>query len=52
MKKILAILLSLALLLGCAAAVAETAEKTYLATVDMGGAFELQCAVPEGYTIR
>ena len=49
MKKTLAILLCLALLLGCAAAAAETAEKTYLATVNMGGAFKLQCALPEGY---
>ena len=49
MKKTLAILLCLALLLGCAAAMAETAEKTYLATVDMNGAFRLQCTLPEGY---
>lgn len=52
MKKTLAILLILALLLGCAAAVAETAEKTYLATVDMNGAFMLQCDLPEGYKLR
>ena len=52
MKKSLAILLVFALLLGCAAAVAETAEKTYLATVDMNGAFQLQCALPEGYEIE
>ncbi len=52
MKKSLAILLCLALLLGCAAAAAETAEKTYLATVDMNGAFQLQCALPEGYEIE
>ncbi|MBR3741992.1 MAG: hypothetical protein IKN04_16325 [Clostridia bacterium] len=52
MKKTLAIFLCLALLLGCAAAVAETAEKTYLATVDMNGAFGLQCALPEGYEIE
>ena len=52
MEKALAILLILALLLGCAAAVAETAEKTYLATVDMNGAFQLQCALPEGYEIQ
>ena len=49
MKKMLAILLCLALLLGCAAAMAETTEKTYLATVDMNGAFRLQCTLPEGY---
>ncbi|MBR6165391.1 MAG: hypothetical protein IKQ45_05640 [Clostridia bacterium] len=52
MKKTLAILLCLALLLGCAAAAGETAEKTYLATVDMNGAFQLQCALPEGYEIE
>ena len=52
MKKTLAILLCLALLLCCAAAAAETAEKTYLATVDMNGAFQLQCALPEGYEIN
>lgn len=52
MKKTLAILLVLALTLGCAAAVAENTEKKYLATVNMGGAFELKCDVPEGYAIR
>ena len=52
MKKMLAILLCMAMLLCCAAAVAETAEKTYLATVDMNGAFQLQCALPEGYEIN
>ena len=52
MKKTLAILLILSLLLGCSAAVAETAEKTYLATVDMNGAFQLQCSLPEGYEIQ
>ena len=51
MKKAIAIMLCLALLLGCAAAVAETAEKTYLGTVKMRGAFTLQCALPEGYVI-
>ncbi len=50
MRKMLAILLGLALLLCCAAA-AENAEKTYLATVDMNGAFQQQCALPEGYEI-
>ena len=50
MRKMLAILLCLAVLLGCSA-MAETAEKTYLATVNMNGAFELKCALPEGYEI-
>ena len=50
MKKAFAILLCLAMLLGCSA-MAETAEKTHLATVNMNGAFQLQCSVPEGYEI-
>ena len=52
MKKLIAIMLCLALLLGCASAVAETEEKTHLAKVNMGGAFQLQCALPEGYKIE
>lgn len=52
MKKLTAILLCLAMLLGCAASLAEGADKTYLATVDMEGAFRLQCALPEGYEIE
>lgn len=52
MKKTLAILLGLALLLGCAAACAENAERTYLATVDVNRAFQLQCSLPEGYEIQ
>ena len=52
MKKMLAILLSLVMLLSCAAAAAETAEKTYLATVDMNGVFQLQCTLPEAYEIQ
>ena len=52
MEKMFAILLCLALLLGCAAAMAETAEKTHLAKVNMGGAFELKCTLPEGYEIK
>ena len=50
MRKMLAILLCLAMLLGCSA-VAETAEKTQLSTVNMNGVFQLQCALPEGYEI-
>lgn len=50
MKKLIAIMLCLIMLPGCAA-VAETAEKTHLAKVNMGGAFELKCALPEGYEI-
>ena len=49
MKKIISVLLSLALLLGCAAAFAETAEKTELGTVTVNGEFTIQAPIPEGY---
>ena len=50
MKKILSMILSLVLLLGCAAAAGEeTAAKVELGTIDINGAFTLQCGVPEGY---
>ena len=51
MKKIMAILLSLALLLGCAAGLAESAEKQSLGTISVNGEFTLKCAIPEGYRI-
>lgn len=47
MKKTFTILLCLAMLLSCA--LAEAPEKLYLATVNMNGAFDLQCSLPEGY---
>ena len=50
MKKAFAILLCLAMMLGCSA-MAETAEKTYLATVDLNGVFRLQANLPEGYEV-
>ena len=50
MKKLLSIILILALLLGCTAAGEETAAKVPLGTVDINGAFTLQCGIPEGYT--
>ena len=52
MKKALAILLCLVMLLGCAAALAEAPEKLYLTTVNMNGAFNLQCSLPEGYEFQ
>ena len=52
MKKLIAILLCLSMLAGCAAAAAETAEKTHLATVDVNGVFSLQGRVPDGYRIQ
>lgn len=51
MKKIISVLLSLALLLSCAAALAETAEKTELGTLNINGEFTLNAAIPEGYTM-
>ena len=52
MKKIIAILLCLALALGCAASFAETAEapaKLKLGTLTINGGFTLQCDLPAGY---
>ena len=50
MKKIIAMILSLALLLLAASAMAEDAEKVTLGTVSINGAFRLQCGLPEGYS--
>ena len=52
MKKIIALVLALALTLGCCAALAEENAKTQLGVVDMTGAFKLQCTLPEGYEIN
>ena len=49
-KKFLAILLCVFMLLGCAA-LAET-EKASLGVVNVNGAFELKCALPEGYSLE
>ena len=52
MKKIIAILLSLALLLGCAAGLAEeTAEKQSFGTIRVNGIFTLKGILPEGYKV-
>ena len=50
MKKIIALVLALVLSLGCCAALAESAEKTVLGTLN--GAFKLQCVLPEGYELN
>ena len=50
MKKCIAIILSLALLLGAGCAAAEAAEKVTIGTVSINGEFKLQCGLPEGYT--
>ena len=53
MKKIIAVILSLAMLLCAVSAMAEDAlavsEKTTIGTVSINGAFTLQCGLPEGY---
>ena len=49
MKKIIAILLSLALLLGCAAGLAEETEKFNFGTIRANGEFTLKGILPEGY---
>ena len=51
MKKIIAILLSLALLLGCAAGLAEEAEKQNFGTIRINGVFTLKGILPEGYKV-
>ena len=51
MKKIFAIILCLALLLGCAA-LAETPEKESIGTVKVEEAFNIKCKLPEGYTLE
>jgi len=51
MKKIIAILLSLAMLLGCAAGLAETTEKQTFGTIRANGEFTLKGILPEGYKI-
>ena len=52
MKKIIAVILSLAVLLCAASAMAEAQPegKVRLGTVTINGAFTLQCGAPEGYT--
>ena len=51
MKKIVAMILCLALAIGCCAAVAETAEKESIGKVNVNGDFEIKCAIPEGYKV-
>ena len=51
MKKIIALLLALALTLSCAAVLAEAAEKTNMGTIDFGGKFVIKGVIPEGYTL-
>ena len=48
MKKIISLLLCAILLCGCSA-LAESAEKSDLVTIDINGRFQLKGVVPEGY---
>ena len=53
MKKLIAVILSLALLVCAATAAAEAAEdKITLGTLSINGAFRLQCGLPDGYSIN
>ena len=52
MKKLIALVLSLALLLSCCAALAEAGEKTEIGSINLNGAFKLQCTLPEDYEIH
>ena len=51
MKKLAAIMLCLALALGCAAAVAETAEKESTGVLTVNGKFTAKWIAPEGYQV-
>ena len=50
MKKLFAVALCLAMLLSCAA-MAENTDKAQMGTLNVKGAFTLQCALPEGYML-
>ncbi len=52
MKKLFALLLSLAFALTCCAAPAETAAKTELGSIKMNGVFRLECRLPENFEIN
>lgn len=51
MRKILAVILSVMLLLGAASAAGESADKIAIGTISINGAFTLQCGLPEGYAL-
>lgn len=51
MKKWIALLLSIVLLVSCTAALAEGNAKKTLGTISINGAFSLQCALPDGYRV-
>ena len=51
MKKILSVVLVLALLLGCASALAEAPAKEKLGVISVNGQYTIQAALPEGYKV-
>ena len=51
MKKVISLLMCIAVLLCSTMAFAEGAEKTYLGTIRMHNAFELHCTLPEDYSV-
>ena len=51
MKKIIAVILAAALMLGCAAFAEEAAEKASFGTISINGAFTLKGTVPDGYKL-
>ena len=53
MKKTIAVLLCLMMLFSCAAmAESAAAEKESMGSLNVDGAFDLKCAIPEGYTLN
>ena len=52
MKRIIALVLLLSLALSLCAAAAEAGVKTELGSINLNGAFRLQCSVPESYEVK
>mgnify|MGYP002527091610 CR=1 FL=1 len=52
MKKIVAAMLCAALLLGCAAALAETTDYATIGKMSVNGLFEIRGVLPQGYTME
>ena len=49
MKKLIAVILSLMMMLCAVSAMAESTNKVKIGTVSINGEFTLQCGIPEGY---
>lgn len=52
MKRIIALVLSVSMLLCIGLACAESSEKTRLGTLNVNGAFDLKCRIPDGYGLN